>query len=297
MRNENTFDRMARTFLGLALLLGGFFWMPSGWQYLLYILGAVLLITGIVGFCPLYRVLRISTYQNGAKPVGRVTMSMFVLLVGLLLVGGSYGSNFFSKKVFLEEYNVMNNYYKQALFASGNNDRAQAVQNYEQLTVAYGDFQTKYTAYHPYAIKGDAQFNPDLVNIAGIIQEANEEIHTGDLHEAHLTLEAVRPAFQEIFKRNNFAMLSIALVDFHDAMELILDAATDKDAQQIIALYPQVSERLKTVENETNDAEIQAIRQNLDSLLNLAQQGQTEALAAKAAELKSSFVKVYLTRG
>ena len=297
MRNENIFDRMLRALLGLALLLVGFFWMPGGWQYLVYVMGAVLLLTGIVGFCPLYRLLGISTYRNSAKPVGRVTMSLFVLLIGVLLVGGSYASNFFSKKIFLEEYNAMNNYYKQALFASGNNDRTEALQNYEQLMATYGEFQAKYTAYHPYAIKGDEQFNPDLVKIAGIIQNANDAIHTGDLHEAHVTLEGVRPTFQEIFKRNDFAMLSIALVDFHDAMELILDAATAKDAQQIVTLYPQVSERLQAVENETNDAEIQAIRQNLDGILKLAENGQNAELAAKAAELKSSFVKVYLTRG
>lgn len=297
MRNESPLDRIFRTLLGLALLLVGFFWVGGLWQFLSYLLGAVLLVTAIVGFCPLYRVFHMSTYHKAAKPMGRVTLTLFMLLMGLLLIGGSYASNFFSKKIFLEEYNAMNTYYKQALFYSGNNDRVQAGQNYDQLVIAYGDFQTKYTTYHPYAIKGDAQFNPDLTRIADLITQSADLIHTGDLHQAHLALEAVRPAFQTIFKRNNFSMFAIALVDFHDAMELILDAATAKDPQQIITLYPQVSDRLKAVENESNDLEIQAIRKNLDAVRQLAQDGKNEELASKAADLKSSFVKVYLTRG
>ena len=100
-----------------------------------------------------------------------------------------------------------------------------------------------------------------------------------------------------IFKRNGFSMLSISLVDFHDAMELILDPANAKDPQQVIAIYPQVSEKLRAVEAEANDAEIQAIRANLDALLSLAQQGAADVLPEQAGKLKSSFVKVYLVRG
>ena len=92
-------------------------------------------------------------------------------------------------------------------------------------------------------------------------------------------------------------MLAVALVDFHDEMELMLDAANAKDSAKLVALYPQVSEKLKAVEAETNDAEIQTIRKNLDDLLGLAKAAQTDQLPAKGDALKSSFVKVYLQRG
>ena len=95
---------------------------------------------------------------------------------------------------------------------------------------------------------------------------------------------------------NRHAPFSITLVDFHDARELIRDPANAKDTQRVIAIYSQVSEKLYAVEVEANDAEIQAIRANLDRLLSLAQHGAAEALPAKAVELKSSFVKAYLVR-
>jgi hypothetical protein len=73
-----------------------------------------------------------------------------------------------------------------------------------------------------------------------------------------------------MFKRNGFSMLSIALVDFHDAMETALEAANAKSSSKVIELYAPISEKLKVVEAEANDAEIQTIRRHLDALLALA---------------------------
>jgi hypothetical protein len=137
----------------------------------------------------------------------------------------------------------------------------------------------------------------DLQRVDGLIQAVHALVQGGDLLQAHLGLEQVRPVFQDLFKRNGFSMLAVALVDFHDAMELILDAANAKDAAKTLALYPAISAKLQPVESEAPDAEIQAIRKNLDGLQALAQQGQVEQLPAQAQALKSSFIKVYLQRG
>ena len=103
--------------------------------------------------------------------------------------------------------------------------------------------------------------------------------------------------FQEILKRNGFSMLQVYLVDFHDAMEKIIEVADAKDSKGVIAVYPEVSDKLKAVEDIANDDEIKAIRENLDEVLRLATDGKVNELSAKAAQLKSSFVKVYLVRG
>ena len=296
-RNVGPVDRFVRVGIAIGLLIGGFFWLPSAWPYLFYALATLLIGSALVGFCPLYRLLHIRSAPAAARPLGKVGITVATVALLVLVVGGSYGSNFFSKKFFLEDYTTMNTSYKQALFFSGQEKREEAIANFAQWETAYGAFAAKYSAYHPYAIKGDAQLNADLSQIAAIMAAAKADIYTGDLHQAHLILEGVRPLFQEIFKRNGFSMLAIALVDFHDAMEVILDAATAKDAQQVIAVYVQVDEKLKAVEAAANDAEIQTIRQNLDALLSLAQTGKVDALVDQAATLKSSFVKVYLARG
>lgn len=55
--NEGTIDRVIRVVLGLALLSLVF----VGPHTLLGLVGLVPLVTGLVGFCPLYRVLGVST--------------------------------------------------------------------------------------------------------------------------------------------------------------------------------------------------------------------------------------------
>ena len=60
--NESSADRIIRGILGLALLLVAFLAVPAGaLQIVLAVIGVVLLLTGAIGFCPLYRILGLST--------------------------------------------------------------------------------------------------------------------------------------------------------------------------------------------------------------------------------------------
>lgn len=296
MKNIATWDQIVRALLGVVLLELAFFWLAGSWQVAAYLAGALLVGTAVVRFCPLYRVLGISTARNGNRGSGKAMVGLASLLL-VLAVGGSYASHFFTRKIFVEDFNAMNDAYKQTLFLTGKNEREKAVATYDKLLPAYQQFQQKYTGYHPYSLRSDTQLNADLAHVASLFSGVNELVRTGDLHQAHLALEKVRPVFQNIFKRNGFSMLAVALVDFHDAMELMLDAANAKNQAQLVALYPQVSDKLKEVETQANDAEIQTIRKNLDDLLGLAKDARTEQLPAKGEALKSSFIKVYLQRG
>ncbi len=56
-RNENNLDRALRIILGLALISLVFVGPATPWGWV----GLVPLLTGLVGFCPLYRILGIST--------------------------------------------------------------------------------------------------------------------------------------------------------------------------------------------------------------------------------------------
>ncbi len=297
MTNLNTLDRMLRVLLGFALLEMAFFWLFGGAQIGAYLVGAILLGTAAIRFCPLYRLLGVSTAGSDAKVAGMAMKTLVGVLLVALLAGGSYVSVFFTRKLFLEDFNAQNNYYKQTLFLTGKNEREKAVANYERLIPAYQQFQAKYADFKPYALRGDNKLDSDMTQVADLLASVNQTVHSGDLHQAHLALEQVRPVFQDIFKRNGFSMLSVALVDFHDAMELMLDAANARDSGKLATLYPQVSDKLKAVESEANDAQIQDIRKNLDDLLRLVNSAGTDQLPAKGDELKSSFIKVYLKRG
>jgi hypothetical protein len=60
--NEGPIDRGIRIVLGLALLAAGAAGVVAApIAYVTTLVGAVALVTGIVGFCPLYAILRLST--------------------------------------------------------------------------------------------------------------------------------------------------------------------------------------------------------------------------------------------
>lgn len=292
-------DRFLRFLLGIVCLLGAVFWLAGLWQLLAYAVSGLLLTTALLNACPVYRLLGRQTCEvpGPADPKHRWWSVLGVLVLVGVAVGGGYASQFFSRKFFLEDFNAMNQFYKQTLFLTGKAQRPQAIEQYERLLPAYAAFKAKYSAWQPWALQGDGRLAGDLARVDGILNGVDQPVRSGDLQQAHLALEGVRPVFQDLFKRNGFSMLSVTLVDFHDAMELMLEAGNAKDAARLQVLYPQVNDKMKAVEAEAGDAEIQAIRQNLDGLIKAAQDGQTETLPQRAEALKSSFVKVYLQRG
>lgn len=63
--NEAGWDRALRIALGIAMLaLGWSGWLPDVFALGFKLLGWVPLVTGTVGWCPLYAVLRISTKRS-----------------------------------------------------------------------------------------------------------------------------------------------------------------------------------------------------------------------------------------
>jgi hypothetical protein len=62
----------------------------------------------------------------------------------------------------------------------------------------------------------------DLEKIGTLLNEIKDDIYNGDLAATHTRLEEIRGIEQEIFKRNGFSMLGVALVDFHDIMETVI---------------------------------------------------------------------------
>jgi hypothetical protein len=66
-RNESLVDRVIRVVVGLVLLLLGFAGIVSGGLGLFFeIVGVLLVLTGAIGFCPLYALLKIKTYKPRA---------------------------------------------------------------------------------------------------------------------------------------------------------------------------------------------------------------------------------------
>lgn len=66
--NENGVDRALRLILGVVLLIASFMWLGAAageiTGIIAAIIGAVLVLTGLVGFCPAYRLVGMSTCKT-----------------------------------------------------------------------------------------------------------------------------------------------------------------------------------------------------------------------------------------
>ena len=60
-KNEGTIDRVLRVILGIVLLYVGFFVMSGTWGTLVGLIGFIPLLTGALGWCPLYGVFGLNT--------------------------------------------------------------------------------------------------------------------------------------------------------------------------------------------------------------------------------------------
>lgn len=59
--NESNADRIARVVVGVALLIAGFAALNGVLAVIAIIVGLILTVTGAVGFCPIYAVLKTGT--------------------------------------------------------------------------------------------------------------------------------------------------------------------------------------------------------------------------------------------
>jgi hypothetical protein len=63
-RNEANWERIGRVVLGVALIIGGLAAVGGTGGYIMAAVGLVPLITGLVGWCPIYSVLKIGTHKD-----------------------------------------------------------------------------------------------------------------------------------------------------------------------------------------------------------------------------------------
>ncbi len=292
IKNVWQIDKLIRLFLSILFVIIWYFWVSNSVKIILLIVGLILFFTVISSFCPLYTIFKINTTKFNLKKV--YFYSIYILLIASL-IAWIYGSIFFTKKFFLEDFATINNDYKQLLFNSWKLKREESIKYYESFLKVYDNFENKYSQYKPFVLRNDSDFNKNLLEIKNIVIKNKDLVYTWDLAIAHKNFEEVRAIFQNILKRNNFSMLNIALVDFHDVMEVLIDASDKKDPQKIIATYPEADTKLKDVENYlSNNADVKVIRTNLENLVNSAKENTGADLSKMAQDLKASFIKVYL---
>lgn len=70
-QNESVLDRVVRVVAGVGLGIAVFTALTGVWQIVAAVVATILLLTGLVGFCPLYALLRINTRGHAMSPAAR----------------------------------------------------------------------------------------------------------------------------------------------------------------------------------------------------------------------------------
>jgi hypothetical protein len=294
--NENELDRFVRVAVGLALLLVGVFGGLGWWRIALLALGGVSLFTAATGFCGAYVLFGIDTCEASPKPLKPLAKKIWIAALVLLSIGGVAGGYFLNHKAFKEDLASLNGAYKQVLYLSGQ-DSPQTVKYDMEFRLRLGDFGRRQLEYRPWIVKDNARLREIFSEMSAVAQAAGDQVVLGQNQEAHLEFEKVRPLLQEIMQSAGISELAVALIGFHDAMEKVVEAADQKDLAGVVAAYVLADDKFQEVEALAQDDEIQAVRQALDRVLELAAQPDPDALPQAAAKLKSAFVKIYLSRG
>ena len=60
-KNQGTMDRAARVLIGIIMTIVGFAPMSGGAGIAVGVIGLILLLTGVVGWCPAYRLINFNT--------------------------------------------------------------------------------------------------------------------------------------------------------------------------------------------------------------------------------------------
>jgi hypothetical protein len=65
--NEASWDRIARVVLGVALIIGGLVAVKGTGGYIMAAVGLIPLVTGMIGWCPIYSIFKIGTKDDAAR--------------------------------------------------------------------------------------------------------------------------------------------------------------------------------------------------------------------------------------
>ncbi|MHB8415829.1 MAG: YgaP family membrane protein [Acidiferrobacteraceae bacterium] len=67
--NEGEWERIVRVVVGVALVCGGYLapYTDRPWSFVVMAVGFVLVATGLIGYCPAWHLLRISTSRKNSR--------------------------------------------------------------------------------------------------------------------------------------------------------------------------------------------------------------------------------------
>jgi len=199
-------------------------------------------------------------------------------------------------------------FYKKSLaLTSKKEDADKAKSAINSFVETWGPFAAKYAGDVPKPFAGIADFSTKIKRPAEVGKLAAEQLKTGNITQAHATLEEVRYLMWEMRVKSGIASLSDKANDFHEAMEIVLDHAGDaqsaEDAKKVFKRYGAWF--LIKWDDMANADDIASIRKSFDPAFNdgrkavvgyldTLKQGDLNQVKKLSGSVKGAYKKVWM---
>jgi hypothetical protein len=182
-------------------------------------------------------------------PLLKIVVALFAVIS---LFGGYFAYSYYQEKHFSEDYSLMNQMYKEALYSFGGKSET-VLPKILAFSDEWQRFTVEYRDHAPLQYANDALFSYDLDAISLLTEEARTFSIRGDAVSAQSSLEKIHDIWQGIFMRNDVRHLGVYMIDFHNSVESALEKANNDDLSGILVLCPQLKAKWQTVMNTEVD--------------------------------------------
>jgi hypothetical protein len=232
-----------------------------------------------------------------------IISTIIIALITLIIIGGTFVYSRKTQEIFGTKFNSMNDAYKKVLFATGQekNESKELMTNYKG---AWNDFYNSYreSPIKPYS--SDFEWKNSLDKMNNIVISSEKTINENKLKDAHVELEAIRQAWQEVFTRSNVTMLGFYLTEYHDAMEKAIEYSDSKDYGKLkqtcesmkVALQNVKETKIELTGDTLNDytAKLNDITTSLNNLCDANDAKDDVKIKEYSSKLKPTFLALYL---
>ena len=200
--------------------------------------------------------------------------------------------------------------YRAALFMT-NSGKAEGSQTaIGAFSSKWASIESTWSANPPPQYADDAKWTETLAAVDDVAAKAAEEIKSGKLPEAHVTLEAIRDTIGELHARNGVITFSDRMNAYHAAMEHALgmnmsspDAATLDQVHERAAVLAYLAGEMinHPPEDAAGSAEFgtlsKAVSASVDAYLEAARSRDADKIKAATGKLKPAYAKLFLKFG
>lgn len=237
-------------------------------------------------------------------------MNRSVLLVSICVIALVTSAFAGRAQEFDASYREMYAAYRKALFTTNSGKEQESRNAMATLGSRWAAIVSSYEQTPPPQFSSDDQWDETLASVSGTIDNALQQVDSGMLPAAHLTLEALRDELGLLHQRNDVETHSDRMNAYHAQMERLLEMdLSTMDPQKIQEILERAAVMSylarDIVSRPPPEAEasaeyatlVSAFEQSVQDVLAAARRGEATALRAAISKLKMPYSRLFLNFG